>query len=210
MELVAGWMPGQPWFEGDAGAEFVPVGAFRFDDPEGEVGIETILVRAGNGPVLQVPLTYRGAPLEGGEAALIETMEHSVLGRRWVYDATGDPAYLAAVAEATLSGGIQAEQYIEVDGERVPREITTFVVGSGTADAAVGPPPVDAIMTRHEGGATVVEAGGLRLVVARVPAAHDSAVRGLSGLLGTDAVETLYGTWQSEPRQHALVVVARR
>jgi hypothetical protein len=45
------------------------VSAYRFDDPAGEVGIETLLVRRGAGPVLQVPLTYRGAPLAGAEDA---------------------------------------------------------------------------------------------------------------------------------------------
>jgi len=35
-----------------------------------------------------VPLTYRGAPLDGAEDALVGTTEHGVLGRRWVYDGT--------------------------------------------------------------------------------------------------------------------------
>ncbi len=62
------------------------------------MGVETLLVRVGEGPVLQVPLTYRGAPLPGGESALVGTMEHSVLGPRWVYDGTGDPVYVATLA----------------------------------------------------------------------------------------------------------------
>jgi hypothetical protein len=56
-ELLATWLPTQPWF-GDASALRL-VGAYRFDDPDGAVGMETHLVRAGDGPVLQVPLTYR-------------------------------------------------------------------------------------------------------------------------------------------------------
>lgn len=59
LELLASWLPAQPWFHGDAAA-LRQVGAFRFDDPNGEVGIETILVTAGDDAVYQVPLTYRG------------------------------------------------------------------------------------------------------------------------------------------------------
>src|SRR5699024_1919365 len=66
--------------------------SFRFDDPAGEVGCETHIV-AVTAPqrgelLVQVPLTYRGAPLDGAPAeALVTRMAHSVLGDRWVYDA---------------------------------------------------------------------------------------------------------------------------
>lgn len=56
--------------------------SFRYDDPEGEVGIETLIVRVADGELLHVPVTYRGAPLEGAEPWLMGTMEHSVLGSR--------------------------------------------------------------------------------------------------------------------------------
>jgi hypothetical protein len=42
--------------------ELERVGAYRFDDPVGEVGIETHLVRAGE-RLLHVPLTYRANPM---------------------------------------------------------------------------------------------------------------------------------------------------
>ena len=76
--------------------------SYRFDDPDGKVGIEALLVRRG-GEVFHLPVTYRGAPLDGAEAHLITTMEHSVLGRRWVYDAAGDPVALGCYA-AALAG----------------------------------------------------------------------------------------------------------
>ena len=57
----------------------------------------------GSEPVVyQVPLTYRGAPLEGGQHALVGTMEHSVLGRRWVYDGPHDPVYAAQLLALVL------------------------------------------------------------------------------------------------------------
>src|SRR5215218_7739419 len=87
LELLDAWLPTRAWYRGPADPGLAKVGAFRFDDPAGEVGIETLLVQAGDGPVLQVPLTYRAAPLAGAEPWLIGTTEHSVLGRRWVYDA---------------------------------------------------------------------------------------------------------------------------
>ena len=134
LELLDDWAPSQPWFEGRPGTGTTLVASFRFDDPDGEVGMETLLVRAG-GPLLQVPLTYRPAPLEGGEAWLITTMEHSVLGRRWVYDAFGDPVYRTALATTILTGGREADQYVEADGETVLREPTARVLGSGTEAA---------------------------------------------------------------------------
>ena len=97
-------------------------------------------MRTDDGPVLQVPLTYREAPLPGAEASLVGTMEHSVLGRRWVYDACGDPVYVAALADVLLGEGTQAEEYFEVDGRREPRPPTVVVATTGTP----GEVPVDA------------------------------------------------------------------
>src|SRR3954447_24356408 len=61
IDLLAAWLPGNPWYQTAAG-ELARVASYRFDDPDGEVGVETLLVRAGDGPTFQVPLTYPGAP----------------------------------------------------------------------------------------------------------------------------------------------------
>ena len=98
-ELLADWVPTQPWGEPEIGL----VGAYRFDDPQGEVGIETHVLSTPDGHLLHVPLTYRGAPLDGAEQFLICTMEHSVLGQRWIYDATGDPVYAACTSTSPPS-----------------------------------------------------------------------------------------------------------
>ena len=132
LELLAAWLPTQPWYPGPTDAELSQVGAFRFDDPAGEVGVETILVRPGDGPVVQVPLTYRGAPLADAEQWLVGTMEHSVLGPRWVYDGLGDPVYVAALTAALFAGADQAELLLEADGERVRREPSVALTGGGT------------------------------------------------------------------------------
>src|SRR4051812_48715361 len=88
-ELIAEWVPTQPWGP-SADVPIEVVGAFRYDDPEGRVGMETHLVSAGD-TLFQVPLTYRGEPLAGAGEALIVEMEHSTLGTRWVYDGLRDP-----------------------------------------------------------------------------------------------------------------------
>ncbi|KQQ00026.1 MULTISPECIES: CG0192-related protein [unclassified Rathayibacter] len=163
LELVEAWAPAQPWCPGGGVAQ---VAAYRFDDPAGEVGIETLIVRAAGGPVLQVPLTYRGAPLEGGEPWLIGTTTHSVLGERWVYDAAGDPVAVAAFATAIRTGGVQAEIEIEIDGVMLRRDPTATVRGTGSASAPTPVPP--AIATRSDERSTRIEAGGFVLTLRRV------------------------------------------
>jgi len=208
IELLTEWVPAQSWFVGDSGVELTNVAAYRFDDPAGAVGIETILVQAGTGPVLQVPVTYRDAPLAGAEAALVGTTEHSVLGKRWVYDATGDPVYIAAAATAALTGGHQAELNIEIDGEMVVREPTAVVAGSGApGGAGVNPPAVADLAIHTEAGVTIVEAGALRLVVARVLGDDDVLANQPAA---SEDREVIAGTWPEQPTLRALVLVGVR
>lgn len=148
-ELLSTWLPTQPWFTGDA-SELHQVGSYRFDDPDGEVGMEIHLVRAGDGPVLQVPWTYRGAPLDGADSYLVGTMDHTLLGPRWVYDAVGDPVYQAVLAATILTGGTQAELVREfADGRTEIAEPSVRVMGSGSGSDV---PPVDLEVVRVPGG----------------------------------------------------------
>ncbi|MFC7495204.1 MULTISPECIES: CG0192-related protein [unclassified Nocardioides] len=129
-ELLATWIPRQPWAEGLPG--LTPFGGYRLDDPAGEVGMEGIMLRSADGSVVaHVPLTYRAEPLEGAEDHLVGTTEHSVLGTRWVYDATGDPVWIATVTATVLEGGSGAEEYFKVDGRKQTREPKVAVTGSG-------------------------------------------------------------------------------
>lgn len=110
-ELVQEWIGRQRWYTGTARPRLRALDSWRLDDPEGEVGIETIafLDESGSRPVVyQVPLTYRGAPLDGGGGALVGEMEHSVLGHRWVYDAPHDPVYVTQLL-ALLRGRVRAQ-----------------------------------------------------------------------------------------------------
>ena len=139
LDLIASWLPGQNWFHGDV-SQLEAVGAYRFDDPEGEVGMEGHILIAGSDTVYHVPLTYRGAPLDGAEAALLGTVEHGVLGTRWFYDATGDPVYRAALTHVITTGGREAAEFVaeSSDAEAAPRETTTKVWGSGSAGSTLG------------------------------------------------------------------------
>lgn len=129
-ELIEAWLPSQDW-AADL-PDLKPFAGYRLDDPAGEVGMEGILLRSADGTVVvHVPLTYRDAPLEGAEEHLLGTTEHSVLGTRWVYDATSDPAFVAELTATITAGGTGAEEYFEVDGERVTREPKVRVSGTG-------------------------------------------------------------------------------
>ncbi|WP_433831797.1 CG0192-related protein [Actinoplanes sp. CA-015351] len=162
LELLAAWLPARPWYAGDG--PLTRVAAARFDDPAGEVGVETLLVRAGEGPVLHVPVTYRGAPLDGAEEHLIGVTEHSVLGKRWVYDGTADPVYVSTLVEVIRTAGNEAVEEFEVDGGRVSREVDLKLTGSGAEVA-----PATEITGHRDGDPTVISTATVTLNVNRVP-----------------------------------------
>src|SRR5215207_1012560 len=90
LELMARWLPAQPWYAGGAD-RLEALGAFRFDDPDGEVGVQVHVVHSGPGSAIyQIPMTYRPEPLDDAADALMGEMEHSVLGTRYVYAACHD------------------------------------------------------------------------------------------------------------------------
>jgi hypothetical protein len=128
-ELIGAWLSGQAWFDGNASVVRL-VGAYRFDDPAGEVGIESHIVDVG-GRVVHVPLTYRGAELDGAHAFLIGTMEHSVLGTRWVYDAVGDPVYRAELVRVITEAATQVDLFVQTPDGLVRRDPNMQVRGSG-------------------------------------------------------------------------------
>ena len=163
-EVVEGWLPTRTWADGHRIAE--KVAEYRFDDPEGEVGVETILWRTEHGAVLQTPLTYRAGPLAGAEEHLITTIQHSVLGERWVYDGCGDPVWAATLSAAIVTGAHQSPMYFEDDGVRVDIPARMQVRGSGTESAAPTISTIDAVT--DEGDVTVVRSGDVEIALSRV------------------------------------------
>ncbi|MFJ1645999.1 1,4-alpha-glucan branching protein [Streptomyces sp. NPDC088258] len=117
-ELLSGWLPTQPWYlGGDRAPTPARAGGFRLDDPEGRVGIEFMVVTDTSGDreaTYLVPVTYRGAPLDGADQALIGTSEHGVLGRRWVYDGAHDPVLVAQLL-ALMTGEADPQDQNESD-----------------------------------------------------------------------------------------------
>ena len=177
-ELVETWLPSCPWGIGHVIVS--KVAEYRFDDPAGEVGIETILWLTADGTVLQTPLTYRSEPLVGAPSYLIGHSEHSVLGSRWVYDGCGDPVWAQTLATAILTGGTQAQMYFEENGRRIEVAARIQVRGSGSPTADV--PIIDSIDSVRDGGPlAVITAGGCELVIARLvgaPIVDDATLTG--------------------------------
>lgn len=162
LDLLRSWLPTRRWAPtGPVGI----LGAYRFDDPEGAVGIETFLLAA-DGLVLQVPVTYRGNPVNGAAESLIGTMDHSVLGPRWAYDAATDPVYVRALTVAITTGGTQAD--LQYDYPVAPKKliVTTRVAGSGTPENCV--PRIGSVSAYDSDIATRIAANSVTIEVVRV------------------------------------------
>ncbi|WP_374970049.1 aminoglycoside phosphotransferase [Terrabacter sp. BE26] len=160
-EMVTEWMPRQRWYHGKG---HVPrlrrVGGFRFEDPEGEVGCETLLLAdeaVFPAVVYQVPLTYRAAALEGAEHALLGTMEHSVLGARWVYDGPHDPVYVSQLMATILGAAISDEAQASVGSNALAtgsstRRVDGIVSSSNVLSGEQSNTSIICRMTAPDGG----------------------------------------------------------
>ncbi|MEV5958597.1 1,4-alpha-glucan branching protein [Streptomyces sp. NPDC051987] len=180
LELLADWLPTRPWYRGAAAPELTKAGGFRLDDPAGEVGIEFMIVTTadegteGTGGTVAhlVPLTYRGAPLDGAEHALVGTMEHGVLGPRWAYDGCHDPVLTAALL-ALIEGRAEAQAQSLTDTP--DREIARSYTGEGPVPGLGAPVDTD------ESTDLAVPGGGLVLRLRRVLTPGSTAPEGTVG-----------------------------
>jgi hypothetical protein len=164
-ELIARWAPTQPWGPSTDDPLDV-IGAYRFDDPDGRVGMETHLVTAG-GELLQVPLTYRDEPLDGAEDALITEMEHSVLGTRWVYDGLRDPLCVVMLAAVAMTGQGEALGMAVYEGRWYIAPTNVRIQGGGWTLERV---PVDRFeLISDAGGPAVLRNDRFELTVFRRP-----------------------------------------
>ncbi|NEY32871.1 1,4-alpha-glucan branching protein [Streptomyces sp. PRKS01-65] len=138
LELLTSWLPSRPWYRGGtAEPRLSHAGGFRLDDPEGEVGIEFLVVTDASGalPVSYlVPLAYRGARLDGADHALVGTMDHGVLGQRWAYDGCHDPVVVAQLL-ALIEGRAQAQAQNLSDTP--DREVTRSCAGEAATAAGL-------------------------------------------------------------------------
>jgi maltokinase-like protein len=142
------------------------IGSYRFDDPEGRVGMETHLVTA-RGTLFQVPLTYRDEPLDGAEDALITEMQHSVLGTRWVYDGLRDPRLVVMLAAVAMTGQGEALGLAVYDGRWYIAPSNVRIQGGGWTQERV---PVDGFeLASDEATASVLRNDRFELTVFRRP-----------------------------------------
>ena len=137
-DLIAEWAPSQPWGP-PADARTEVIGSYRFDDPDGRVGMEAHLVMAGD-TLLHIPVTYRDEPLEGADDAFIVEMQHSVLGTRWVYDGLRDPRLVVMLAAVTMTGQGEALGMAVYDGRWYIAPSNVRIQGGGWTQERV---PVD-------------------------------------------------------------------
>lgn len=182
-------MPSRPWSAGTGDGPLSVLGWYRFDDPGGEVGLETMILQTAGGQVLHVPVTYRGEPMDRADHAMVGTTEHSVLGTRWVYDACADPVYVRALATAILTGGSQAELLVEKGDGYERREPQTMVLGSGAPGREV--PDVEHARPADDATTTVIDAGLLELRVLRLLAPSPAPPATAGG-------DVLRGTWPGQ------------
>lgn len=160
LELLAAWLPTRAWYTGTGGTPHLErTGGFRLDDPDYEVGIEFMAATDTSGyepRTYHVPMTYRAAPLEGGDEALIGTCDHGVLGPRWVYDGTRDPVFLEQLCALLLG-------VAEPQAQRLSDTPDPTVARSYTGSAAVlepvevgDAPGGTSIIARADGGPVTI------------------------------------------------------
>lgn len=175
-ELIAKWAPTQPW--GPSTADSIElIGSYRFDDPDGRVGMETFLVDA-SGLLLRVPLTYRDEPLDGAEEGLITEMQHSVLGTRWVYDGLRDPSFVTMLAAVTMTGQGEAVGLALYHDRWYVAPTNVRIRGGGWTQARV---PIDGFELRADDAtASVLHNDRFELTMFRRPVPGPRAAIGLT------------------------------
>ena len=193
-ELIAQWAPTRSWGPA-ADIRLDVIGSYRFDDPDGRVGMETHLVTAGDS-LLQVPLTYRDEPLEGASDALITEMRHSELGTRWVYDGLRDPRFVVMLAAVAMTGQGEALGLAVYDGRWYIAPSNVRIQGGGWTQERV---PVDGFEVEHDDATgAVLRNDRFELTVFRRP------VPGARPTIGLTA------TWETQPDPVVLAEVSER
>jgi hypothetical protein len=183
LEMLAEYVPTLESLAPHVSGNLSSVGSYRFDDPEGEVGIETHILTGSADVVLQMPLTYRSQPVESAEPWLLGTMEHSVLGTRWIYNGCGDPVYIGELVQTMATGGREVAAMVQTPDGPIERPATVNVCGSGTAGTAV--PLVADIAPRTVGTETHIRLGDNVVMVRHV----------LGGVPQQEGSHALTGTW---------------
>lgn len=153
------------------GALVTLLGSYRLADTDDEVGIEIYVGRDIEGRLVQMPVSYRSAEVDPG--ATLGTLEHSVLGTRWVSNALGDPVavreFIRTIVQgddgATYSDGSGPLMDIRGTGDPLAPEGEP---GSVVADLTVGEVNLHEY-TRQRALGTVVIGSHVRSFKLRLP-----------------------------------------
>ncbi|MHA2787771.1 CG0192 family protein [Corynebacterium sp. S7] len=135
------------------------IGSYRFVDPEDVVGIEVLVGRDMEGRLMQLPLVYTSDVIEG--EALISTMKHSILGKRYVGVATASPAAVKEFIRVILNGDNGAA-YSDGSGPQVE------VKGSGDLGVEVGDINIREFTRQRSTGSVLID-GRSRSYFLRIP-----------------------------------------
>ena len=78
-------------------------GSYRLvDTVDGQVGVEVLISKDREGRLTQIPFSYRSEEIAPEHT--LSTLEHGVLGKRWVTNALGDPVAVREFIRTILSG----------------------------------------------------------------------------------------------------------
>src|SRR3954467_5973318 len=136
--FLPAWVEQQRWFVGRGRVPRLRhVGVLRHEDPSRRATLETLLVldeSAAEPTVYQVPLSYRGARLAGGDEALVGTVEDAGGGTRFVYDGPRDPVFAEVLLQSMLAetsvGSAEAGAATRARGHRQPGSPALTVLSS--------------------------------------------------------------------------------
>lgn len=120
-------------------------GSYRLVDTVGEeVGIEVLIATDLDGRLVQIPFTYR--PSEFNPEQTLATIEHGVLGKRWVTNALGDPVAVREFIRTILTGddgatrddGVAPTLDIRGTGKESEVELADVELAEATRQRALG------------------------------------------------------------------------
>ena len=184
--LLFAWMPAQRWYPAKGrGVGLRDLGSTSWTTEVPGVDVVTHVIGLDSGDridVVQVPLTYRSAPLEDMAGALVGVLS-SGPDSRHVYDGTHDPAFVSALLGALRVG----EGAVEVPAGAASRVLRGEQSNTSIIVEPVDGPPaiVKVFRTLHPGANPDVE---VLAALTRVGSRHVPALRGW-----------LEGTWLPAP-----------
>lgn len=171
------------------------IGAYRFDDPEGQVGMETFIVQAGE-DLLHVPLTYRNEALAGHESSFVGEMLHSELGTRYVYDGLGDAQFVTMMAAVSMTGQGEALGLAVYDGRWFIAPTNVRIRGGGWTQERVAVDGFDRVSDDASGA--LLRSDEFELVVSRRLATGPQPAIGLTA------------TWETQSDPVVLATITQR